>query len=116
MIFHGFPPPSPNETVDTLKVARRNFAFTSNKLEDFAIALGVGTKTDERHSDLWPACLAGDKKAWEKMKVYNRRDVVLLRGIYEKMKPWMPNHPRIGDPGRCPGCGGELVKEGHRYT
>src|SRR3990167_5530930 len=45
MIFHGFPPPSPNETVDTLKVARRNFAFTSNKLEDLAIALGVGTRS-----------------------------------------------------------------------
>ena len=34
MILHKMPPPSPYKITDTLKVARRHFSFTSNKLND----------------------------------------------------------------------------------
>ena len=33
LIMNGFPPPSPYKTIDTLKIAKKQFAFTSNKLQ-----------------------------------------------------------------------------------
>src|SRR5579872_2275261 len=40
--LHGMTPPAPFKTIDTLKMARRYFNFTSNKLGDLAKFLGVG--------------------------------------------------------------------------
>jgi hypothetical protein len=89
----NLPPPSGYKTVDTLKVARRQFMLTSNKLGDLGDFLGLGSKIPTIGFKLWRRCIDGDPKAWALMKQYNRRDVGLLRGVYEKLLPWIPNHP-----------------------
>jgi len=45
-IIHGLTPPSPFKSIDTLKIARRCFKFTSNRLDDLGNYLGVGRKND----------------------------------------------------------------------
>jgi uncharacterized protein YprB with RNaseH-like and TPR domain len=92
-IHYGLPPVPPVKTIDTLKLCRKYFKFSTNKLDAVGKLLGVGRKEKTGGFDLWLDCLAGDPKAWKRMKKYNKQDVVLLEAVYEKLRPWMTNHP-----------------------
>ncbi len=114
---NGLTPPSPYKTVDTLSVARSVARFNSNSLDALGETFGIGRKSDVKHSDLWYPCLMGDKKAWELMEKYNIQDVDLLYRLYEKLRPYIRNHPNLGDmlqvDGICPKCSSpNLKKEG----
>lgn len=106
-IMQGLKPPSPYKSIDTLKAARRFFHFQSNKLDDLGQYLGVGRKLPHTGFDLWKRCMIGEKKAWQTMREYNMHDVELLERVYEKLKPYISNHPDLtiytDDPG-CPTC------------
>ena len=118
---HGLPPVSPFQTIDTLEVARRNFALTSNKLQYLARLLGLGSKLDT-DIELWLKCGKGDKEAWKHMIEYNIQDVLLLEKVYYALRPWMTNHPNLAlfhrdGVVRCPKCGGtHLHWRGYVYT
>jgi hypothetical protein len=115
----GMRPPSPYQTFDTLRVARKKFGFKSNKLDDLCRDLNIGRKLPHTGSHLWLSCMAGDLKAWKTMKRYNRRDVLLLEELYYKFLPWSSGHPPVnmGDPARCVRCGSGNVKyDGFRFT
>jgi hypothetical protein len=122
MIVHGFDPPSGFQEIDTLRLARKHFGFTSNRLGDLGEALGIGKKVSTGGFDLWRGCLRGDPAAWAKMKKYNRQDVVLLEQLYLKLRPWATTHPNMalisGSRSACPKCGSELGMKSHgwRYT
>lgn len=96
LVFNGFPPPAPYKSIDTLKMARRYFNFTSNKLGDLADHLNVGKKLDTGGFELWIKCMSGDEKAWKKMVEYNKQDVVILEKIYYALRPWDTYHPNLG--------------------
>lgn len=120
-ITHGLTPPSPYRTVDTLKVARKYFGFNSNRLDDLGNYFEVGRKMQHEGFELWKKCMQGNMAAWKKMKRYNKQDVRLLQQVYERMLPWIDNHPSLnlmsGNLDKCPKCGdGELVKDGIRYN
>lgn len=108
---HGIAPPSPYRKIDTLLEAKKNFAFTSNRLDALGKALGVGGKQDTGGFELWSRCMAGDHAAYDKMVEYNIRDITLLEDVYLALRPWMHNHPNLAvyddneDP-TCPKCGG----------
>lgn len=91
-IKQGFPPLHKRKQIDTLKIARKEFGFTYNKLEYLAIFLELPvrklTKREYSGFDLWTACLDKDKKAWAEMERYNKRDVEVLEAVYEKLMPW----------------------------
>lgn len=97
-------------TVDTCRIARGQFRFNSNKLDDLAKTLGIGRKLQTGGFDLWLRCMKGDKTAWKKMITYNKHDVVLLERVYERLKAWFPSHPNFalysgeGDRPECPVC------------
>jgi DNA polymerase elongation subunit (family B) len=100
-------PPSPYKHIDLLETARK-FRFPSRKLDWVAQRIGRGKKTKHKGMDLWKACMADDPTAWRVMERYNRRDVTLLEGVYEDMRPWIRNHPNIGaytGESVCPNCG-----------
>lgn len=112
-IAHNLPKPSPFKTVDTLLVARNNFAFNSNRLDDLGDYLDLGRKVHTGGFELWKGCIDGDKKSWDLMKKYNAQDVVLLEKVYKKFLPWIQNHPNYGSflEGRvCPNCGGNHLQ------
>jgi hypothetical protein len=119
-IFHGHKPPSPVRTIDTLKEARKHFLFDSNRLSDLGQYLQVGKKLPNTGFDLWKRCMLGDAEAWDMMRRYNRRDVVLLERVYERLRPYMSNHPNLGvysAAGCCPACRSErLQKRGEAVT
>lgn len=115
-IIHGMKPTSPYKTVDTLKVARKYFKFTSNKLGELGKYLGLGNKLETGGFATWLGCMQGDMKMWLKMIRYNRQDVVLLEKVYLRLRDYMTNHPRSTDSPTsevCANCGGtRLHKRG----
>lgn len=120
-VMHELTPPAPYKSIDLYKVIKRNFQFTSNKLAYILDQLGLTGKMKNSGHDLWVRCLAGDPKAWAEMKRYNVRDVRVLEELYEKLRPWIKDHPHhglySGDPDVCPNCGGDdLRREGYALT
>lgn len=113
LLVHKLSPPSPYRTIDTLKVARSTFAFSSNKLNDMGKALDEGEKLAHRGFEMWEKCLVGDRRAWDDMKRYNKQDVELLEKIYLRMRPWIRNHPSFGTYSTnmvCPKCGSDHIQ------
>lgn len=94
-IKHGFPPPSTYRQIDTLRMAKKHFAFTSNKLEYLTNLFCVKFKK-LKHSkfsgfDLWSECLKRNPEAWEEMEKYNRYDVLSLEELYLALLKWGGN-------------------------
>lgn len=121
MIVHGIDPPSSYKEVDTLRTARKQFAFTSNRLGDLCQALGLPSKASTGGMSTWFGCMNGDPKSWAKMKKYNKQDVIILEKLYKRFIPWLTNYPHMGAfegrPDNCPKCGkGPLVARGWRYA
>lgn len=120
-ILNGLKPISPFQTVDTLKVAKKHFAFTSNRLDALGEMFGLGRKVKTGGFELWEACMNGDEKAWAKMKRYNAKDVTLLIKVYDKLLPWIGNHPNLAvhynkEMG-CRNCGSpDITRQGARMT
>lgn len=114
--YYNLPPPSPYKTIDTKKVAKRYFNFTSNRLDDLGAYFGFGRKMVHTGFDLWKRCMAGDPAAWKMMVAYNKRDVILLEKIYLHLRPWITNHPTENFDGcsNCPSL--NLSKQGIKRT
>lgn len=123
-VTFGMNPPSPYQQIDLLSAVRAKFKFPSNKLDYVLKALGLEGKVKHAGHELWIKCMAGDPKAWAKMRVYNKRDVWALEDLYYRIQPWVPSHPNVGlfvdEPGAvdmCPACGSTNLKlQGNRYT
>jgi hypothetical protein len=120
-VEHGLKPPAPYRTVDTCAVARKYFGFNSNRLDDLGRRLGVGRKVKTSGFDLWKQCMRGDSKAWATMKRYNKQDVLLLERVYDKLLPWIGNHPNVSTlqdiENGCRNCGSRHIqKRGYLVT
>lgn len=121
-ILAGLGPPAPHKDIDLLLVARRRFRFASNKLDNVARELGVGFKVKTDGHELWRGCMDGDDKAWRIMRKYNRHDVVLTEEVYDRLRPWVPNHPNLNmyrgiTVSACHACGSDRLEDaGFKYT
>lgn len=121
-LTHGMKPPAPYKSIDLCTVAKKQFRFPSNKLDYIAQALGIGKKTEHAGHQLWIDCMALKPDAWAVMEEYNKNDVVILEGVYERMRPWIRQHPNHGlydEPGVpvCTNCGsGHLQRRGFART
>jgi DNA polymerase elongation subunit (family B) len=119
-VKHGFDPIS-IRSYCTKKMCKRNFGFSSNKLDEVARFLGLGQKIPTDKS-LWQGCIAGDMKAWNKMARYNAMDTRLLEQVYLHLRSWDKMHPNLNviqnrEVQGCPTCGStEFVKKGFGYT
>ncbi|MCS6281462.1 MAG: ribonuclease H-like domain-containing protein [Dolichospermum sp.] len=94
-ILHGLPPVKPFEIIDTLRIAKKHFAFTSNKLEHLARYLKCELEKSE-HAEfsgmkLWTETMSGNVKAFDAMKEYNIMDVKVTEMVLEKLLPWEPS-------------------------
>ena len=89
----GLNPPAPYKQLDTLQELRRHFGFPSYKLAYVAPQLSVGDKMENEGAELWRKCRDGEMKSWNKMKRYVHRDVGITAGVYEKILPFIENHP-----------------------
>lgn len=122
LILLGFQPPSPYKVHDTLDIAKKNFRFTSNRLEFLTSQLCTEKKMTHGKFpgfELWAQCLKGNPAAWREMKKYNIQDVKSLEELYLKLRAWDPRapvHGVFGDDGHvCPKCGSGAVQSRGTY-
>lgn len=124
-ILNGMKPPSSYRHIDTLQEAKKNFGFTSNKLEYMTDKLCKKYKKLKHGQfpgfELWKECLRGNPLAWQEMKDYNIHDVLSLEELYTIMLPWMKTHLNVNlyysdNEVRCK-CGGtDFEHNGYAYT
>lgn len=118
----GLGVPASYHEIDLLKTVRKRFRKYSNKLDEVAKWLKVGGKVQHKGLGLWLECMGGEAKAWETMRRYNIQDVRLLERVYNKLRPWItqhPNHALYIDDTRpcCPSCGSrKLQSRGMAHT
>lgn len=121
-VKHKLGPAAKYKSIDTYKIAKYNFRFVSNKLENICTELSLGHKLKHEGFELWEKCLRGNKKAWSTMIKYCKHDVRLLEHVYDEFKPYIKNHPRVQvyktvDKRACPSCGSKnVVGQGFLYT
>jgi DNA polymerase elongation subunit (family B)/predicted RNA-binding Zn-ribbon protein involved in translation (DUF1610 family) len=119
-LLNGFKPPAPYKSVDLYPVVKRKFRFASNKLDHVAQQLGLGQKIIHSGFQMWIDVMNGDPAAQHEMKTYNIHDTVLLERVYDKILPWIPNHPNQSHHSGshvCPNCGSsKLQHRGYATT
>lgn len=121
-VIHNMTPPAPYKQIDLLEVVRDKFNFPINKMDYVVQTLGIGKKVRHPGFQMWVDCMAGVDTAWANMEEYNRGDVLVLEKLYDRLKPWVRNHPNVGafdpeDMEKCPHCGGKhLVRRGVAVT
>lgn len=117
---NGLEPPKKPRTIDTLKIARKEFHAESKSLRYLAKALGV---EDKAQTPSWAKVAAGDETEIQYAEEYCRQDIRTLQGVYERIRPFATNHPNLNaylegvDHKTCPKCGHwDLVKRGFNHT
>ena len=125
-LVHGIKPFSPVKTVDTYKIAKREFNFPSNSLEYLSYVLDCKIKKGGHKKfpgfELWLECLRNNDEAWAEMKTYNILDIQCLEEVYLKMRPWDHLHPNLAiynepEVVQCPKCqSSRLHRRGYAYT
>jgi uncharacterized protein YprB with RNaseH-like and TPR domain len=121
-IKHGLAPLNHYTQIDTLKIARKHFAFTSNKLADLAKFLDCdihkSTHAKFPGFSMWDECLKGNMEAFEEMQSYNQTDVDVLIQVFNKLAPWDStiNYQSFHYVPTC-SCGNtKFYKDGFKYT
>lgn len=121
-IINNLEPTKPFFSIDTCQVAKKQFGFSSNKLDALATYFNIDHKL---HTDfnLWKECLNGNEEALQYMLHYNKKDVLILEEVYLKLRPWIKNHPNLGNlQGQhmvCSACGSDnlsLIKDKYYFT
>lgn len=116
-IQYGLSPLSPKTQIDTLKIARKYFKFTSNTLSYICNYLGIHAKNE---SPDWDACINGCPDNLRYMREYNKDDVICTEQLYDKLMAWHHTHPNVSEPVRdiegntmptCKKCGSANLKK-----
>jgi hypothetical protein len=119
---HNMKPIAMPHIVDTLRVCRDKFKFEANSLDSVCQELGLGRKFHSGGYETTISCMKGDQSAWDKLLEYGKQDIVLLRDLYYRVRPFMTNHPNhnLRDntlKSCCPTCGEyRLQSRGVRHT
>lgn len=107
-LYHGLPPPSPFQVIDTKVAAKSVFYFPSNSQAYITEFLELQEKL-ETDFELWKRCDVGEKKALDEMLAYNKQDIAGLEEMYVTLRPWIPKHPNLAvflstEEAHCPKC------------
>jgi DNA polymerase elongation subunit (family B) len=119
-IVNGLPPTKPYQTIDTLRIAQRQFGFSHNSLNALANVFNLEGKSESGYK-LWRECKNGNEEALARMEDYNRQDVSVLEEVYLKIRPWIKGHPNLGlymelDVPVCKNCGStDIYPDGNFY-
>lgn len=114
-ILAEMPPPAPHKDVDLLSIVRQVSRWESNKLDNIAQRVEIGAKIEHEGFNLWKSCMNGDRAAWDRMRAYCKGDVELTEKLYDRLRPWIKNHPHMGvnasdDIVTCNRCGSDDLK------
>jgi hypothetical protein len=121
-LFHRLEMFPQYQTIDTLKHAKSQFNFNSNKLDYIAKYLGVGAKIKHEGIDMWKAIIfEKDQDALKRMVEYCDMDVIVLEKVFEELQPY--TKPKVnysvlrgGEKFGCPNCQSYEIRLRKTYT
>lgn len=107
-IKYNIPPVPPVASIDLYKTVK-TLGLMSGKLEFVALYYEIGSKIKHEGMPLWIKCMEWEDKAWKRMTRYNKMDVKLTDRAYRLFRPYIKNHPYLGDKVKhteyeCPRC------------
>ena len=117
LLLEGLKPFAPPTSIDLIKTVK-GLGFVMNRLAYIAPLLNIGNKMKHEGFRLWRSVLEGDPKAQARMQKYCIQDVKVTLALYNKIRPYILNHPHLGDDkGECGACGSNhLQSRGYRRT
>ena len=116
IMLAGLTPPPKPASIDLLKTVKK-FGFNMNRMAYIAPLLGLGGKVKHEGFNLWKDVMNGCPKAQKKMTRYCIQDVKLTAKMYQKILPFINNHPNLRGGDSCPNCGSDHTqKRGSRVT
>lgn len=88
--IHGLPPTAEKYHIDTVKIAKKSFGFTSNKL---AYLTKDSSEKKSTHGSfpgfsLWAEVMKGNPAAWDEMVEYCKQDVIATEKLAQELIPW----------------------------
>ena len=115
---YGFRPPNPPTSIDLIKTIKK-LGFFMNRLAFIGPFLGLGGKVSHEGFELWVKVMNRDERAIKKMTRYALKDVTLTEKLYKRIRPFIMNHPHLGEMSsrKCGACGSNKVQSrGYRRT
>lgn len=107
-------PLGPTDTIDTKKMAAKDFDLSHNNLDAIAKLRDFGSK-DKTDFSWWTDILAGSTTRMKEMVKYNRKDVKILEDVFESMRPHVTRLKRLYDIAEgvaaCQHCGSTHVQK-----
>lgn len=108
-------PPKPTH-IDIYKAAR-GWGFICNKLDYLAPLFGLGSKVKHPGLEMWIGVLNGCAKEQRRMTRYCAGDVRLTEDLFNRVRPYIRNLPRLRAGGECAGCNSHNVQlRGFNYS
>ena len=113
----GLLPPPPVNSIDVYTSVKK-LGLISNKLAFVGPFFKIGKKLETGGMELWTGVMDGHKPSQKKMEKYCDQDVRLLEVVYQRLLPYLVNHPNLGGgAGSCRSCGStHLQSRGTRLT
>lgn len=117
LLLNGLPDTPPPTSIDLLKTVK-GLGFVMNRLAYIAPLLEVGKKLKHEGFQLWRSVMEGNPAAQRRMMKYCIQDVKVTVQLYNRLKPYIKDHPHMGEAGGlCGSCGSNhLTKRGYRRT
>lgn len=120
----NLPPLPPIKTVDTLKILRRQFKSGApfKSLSAFCQIVGIPGKSDVYDRDAMERAVTGKSvEDRQRLVAYCAGDVIATQGLYDYLRPYIPNHPALAVEGKdplrvCHRCGHDTDPIPRRYV
>lgn len=117
-LLAGLKPPPPLTSIDLIKTIRKQ-GFFMNRLAFVAPFLGLEGKMEHEGMALWTKVENGNVSAQKRMERYCRQDVDITADLYDRILPYITNHPHLAGSTKeqCGACGSKKTqRRGPRYT
>ncbi len=107
MLKAGLPPLESmgSRHVDMYWTAKRELRLHSNRLESVMDFLDCPVKKTKLSGPIWDAAASGDGEALDYVIEHCRNDVLGLEWVYERLRPYIRQHPVVAGRGSCRVCG-----------
>lgn len=107
-------PPVPH--VDLYFTAKHRLKLSSNRLASVQDFLQLPTSKTPLTKRIWRKAQAGHVPSIRYIVDHCQKDVMVLEEAYERLKPLIRSHPRVGDLGTCPTCGSSRLQRRGSYV
>lgn len=119
----NLPPLPPIKTVDTLKVLRKQFKSGApfKGLDAFCQIIGIPSKTDRYDREAMERAVNKSVEDQQRLTAYCSGDVIATQGLYDFLRPYIPNHPALFVDGKdalttCHRCGHDTEPIPRRFV